>query len=110
MCLAIPAQITELLPEAHQAGQQSLAMVDILGVRRKVSVDLLQDDPPNVGDWVLIHVGFAMSKISSERAAEQLEMLSMLGEASAAREELGLDALDIPSPSPATPAPPFPSP
>jgi hydrogenase expression/formation protein HypC len=88
MCLAIPGQITELLPDAHQADRQSLATVDILGVRRKVSIDLLQDDPPQPGDWVLVHVGFAMSKISSERAAEQLEMLSMLGEASAAREEL----------------------
>jgi hydrogenase expression/formation protein HypC len=85
MCLAIPGQITELLPDPHQARRLSLAMVDILGVRRKVSIDLLEDDPPREGDWVLVHVGFAMSKISSERAAEQLEMLSMLGEATAAR-------------------------
>ena len=89
MCLAIPGQITELLDDCH-----SLAMVDILGVRRKVSIDLLQDDPPIAGDWVLVHVGFAMSKISDERAAEQLEMLALLGEASAAREELALDELD----------------
>ncbi|HEX4000316.1 MAG TPA: HypC/HybG/HupF family hydrogenase formation chaperone [Pirellulales bacterium] len=88
MCLAIPGQITELFADPHDAERNSLAMVDILGVRRKVSIDLLQDDPPGPGDWVLIHVGFAMSKISSERAAEQLEMLAMLGEASTARDEL----------------------
>jgi len=84
MCLAIPAQICELLDDHLQ-----LAVVDILGVRRKVSVQLLQADPPRPGDWVLIHVGFAMSKISGERAAEQLELLRQLGEAGAAQEEAG---------------------
>jgi hydrogenase expression/formation protein HypC len=90
MCLAIPGQITELLDDCH-----SLAMVDILGVRRKVSIDLLQDDPPIAGDWVLVHVGFAMSKISDERAAEQLEMLALLGEVTPAREELAVDEPDL---------------
>jgi hydrogenase expression/formation protein HypC len=84
MCLAIPAQISELLDDRHE-----LAMVDIMGVRRRVNIDLLSDDPPRVGDWVLIHVGFAMSKISGEQAAEQLRLLTMLGEASAAEEEVG---------------------
>jgi len=82
MCLAIPAQVSEILP-----AEGNLALVDILGVRRKVNVDLLQDDPPLVGDWVLIHVGFAMSKISAEQAEETLQMLSSLGEASSARDE-----------------------
>lgn len=103
MCLAIPGQITELLSDPRDAGRQSLAMIDILGVRRKVSIDLLQDDPPAPGDWVLVHVGFAMSKISSERAAEQLEMLSLLGEASAAREEL--EDTDAVAPLPSSPFP-----
>jgi hydrogenase expression/formation protein HypC len=82
MCLAIPAQVSQL------AGDESgLATVDIMGVRRKVSMQLLEEDPPGIGDWVLIHVGFAMSKISQEQAADQLEILRQLGEAGAAEEE-----------------------
>ncbi len=87
MCLAIPAQVSELLDDGKH-----LALVDILGVRRKVSIDLLADDPPVVGDWVLVHVGFAMSKISPEQADDQLHLLSLLGEASSARDELAGEA------------------
>lgn len=84
MCLAIPALVSEL-----SADDSRLATVDIMGVRRKVNVELLQDDPPRCGDWVLIHVGFAMSKISAEQAAEQLDTLMQLGEATAAQDEAG---------------------
>jgi hydrogenase expression/formation protein HypC len=84
MCLAIPALVSELCTE-----ERGLAVVDVLGVRRKVNIDLLNDDPPGVGDWVLVHVGFAMSKISAEQANEQLRMLASLGEDSAARDEVG---------------------
>lgn len=90
MCLAIPGQIVELL---H--AERNLAVVEVTGVRRRVDLGLLQDDPPRVGDWVLIHVGFAMSKISEHEAAEQMRMLSILGEADAALEEVrgyGLEA------------------
>jgi len=52
MCLAIPGKIVELLSE-----DRSLAVVDVLGVRRKVDLGLLQEDQPTTGDWVLIHVG-----------------------------------------------------
>src|SRR5580704_3073150 len=82
MCLAIPGKIVELVDE-----DLSLAVVDVLGVRRKVDLGLLQDDPPVVGDWVLIHVGFAMSKISEADALDQLNMLTQLGESEAAMEE-----------------------
>lgn len=82
MCLAIPAQISEVCGD-----EVGMATVDIMGVRRKVNLQLLADDPPAVGDWVLVHVGFAMSRISNEQANEQLEMLRQLGEASAAQEE-----------------------
>jgi hydrogenase expression/formation protein HypC len=82
MCLAIPAQVNQL-----DGDESGMATVDIMGVRRKVSMQLLQDDPPRLGDWVLIHVGFAMSKISEEQAADQLEILRRLGEAGAAEEE-----------------------
>jgi hydrogenase expression/formation protein HypC len=84
MCLAIPGKIIELLPS-----EESLALVDVLGVRRKVDLGLLEaSDPGRAGDWVLIHVGFAMSKVSEEHAAEQLRLLEELGEAEAAALEL----------------------
>jgi hydrogenase expression/formation protein HypC len=83
MCLAIPGKIVDLLAE-----DRALAVVDILGVRRKVDLGLLQDDPPSTGEWVLIHVGFAMSKISEADALDQLRMLTDLGESEAAMEEV----------------------
>jgi hydrogenase expression/formation protein HypC len=82
MCLAIPGQIVSLGPEPH------LATVEISRVRRKVNIDLLKDDCPLVGDWVLIHVGFAMTKISDAEAVEQLRLLAMLGEDEQAMREL----------------------
>jgi hydrogenase expression/formation protein HypC len=83
VCLAIPGRIVALDPEnANQA------VVDVVGVRRKVDLGLLQDDPPVPGDWVLIHVGFAMSKISEADAADQMRTLTMLGETDAAMQEV----------------------
>lgn len=83
MCLAIPGKIVQLFPDQPQT-----AMVDVVGVRRKVDLGLLQDQPPVAGDWVLIHVGFAMSKISQEEANDQMRTLRMLGEAEAAMQEV----------------------
>jgi hydrogenase expression/formation protein HypC len=83
MCLAIPGKIVQLFPD-----QPRTAMVDVVGVRRKVDLGLLEDQPPVAGDWVLIHVGFAMSKISEEDANDQMRTLRMLGEAEAAIEEV----------------------
>ena len=108
MCLAIPGKIVELLP-ANEI--QKLAVVDVVGVRRRVDLGLLEDDPPVVGDWVLIHVGFAMSKISEQDAIEQMNILAILGESEAALQEVrgyGLpeDLPDISSgPSQEFPAP-----
>ena len=82
MCLAIPGQIVELGSEPH------LATVEVSAVRRTINIDLLRDEPLSVGDWVLIHVGFAMSRISGEQADEQLRLLRMLGEDIQAMEEL----------------------
>ena len=65
-----------------------LAVVDVVGVRRKVDLGLLLDEPPVPGDWVLIHVGFAMSKISEADAIDQMQTLTMLGETQAAMEEV----------------------
>jgi len=83
MCLAIPGQILELIP-----GPPLLALVDVTGVRRKVDLGLLVDENPIPGDWVLIHVGFAMSKISEEGAHQQMQMLRILGEDEAAMKEV----------------------
>ena len=83
MCLAIPAKIVELFPE-----EQNRALVEVAGVRRHIDTGLLVDDPPRQGDWVLIHVGFAMSKISEEQALDQIQTLTMLGEEGAAMEEV----------------------
>jgi len=83
MCLAIPGQILEVIP-----GPPLLAVVDVTGVRRHVDLGLLEDENPVPGDWVLIHVGFAMSKISEQGAREQMDMLRMLGEETAAMDEV----------------------
>jgi hydrogenase expression/formation protein HypC len=83
VCLAIPGKIVAIDPQ-----NTHLATVDVVGVRRKVDLGLLQDAPPVPGDWVLIHVGFAMSKISEADAADQMQTLTMLGEAAAAMEEV----------------------
>ena len=80
MCLAIPGMIVELIGT-------DAALVDVIGVRRRVDLGLLQDNLPVIGDWVLIHVGFAMSKIGEEDAVDQLRMLTILGEQQAAMEE-----------------------
>lgn len=83
MCLAIPGKIVEFFPE-----QPGLALVDVAGVRRRVDLALLEEQKPVAGDWVLIHVGFALSKISEEDALEQMRILRMLGEDRAAMEEV----------------------
>ncbi len=83
MCLAIPGKIVELFP-----GTPHLATVEVAGVRRKVDLGLLEDDMPVSGDWVLIHVGFAMSKISEQDALEQMQTLMILGEDEQAMQEV----------------------
>src|SRR5437764_11587712 len=75
MCLGLPGQIVELVDDNDQ-----LAKVDVAGVRRTINIGLLEDEGVAVGDWVLIHVGFAMSKIDEEEAAAALAGLQMMGE------------------------------
>ncbi|MGN6169085.1 MAG: HypC/HybG/HupF family hydrogenase formation chaperone [Solirubrobacteraceae bacterium] len=76
MCLAIPGQVVEILDPANQ-----IAKVDVVGVRRNISVGLLSDDNGGVepGDWVLIHVGFALSKVDEEEAHATLSLLERMG-------------------------------
>jgi len=76
MCLAIPGQVVELL-DSHE----HLARVDVSGVGRIVNIALLEDEVVRPGDWVLIHVGFAMSKIDEEEAALALASLQLMGKA-----------------------------
>ena len=77
MCLAIPGQIIEIVDTERQ-----LAKVDVGGVRRTVNVALLASDGgAHIGDWVLIHVGFALSKVDEQEAAATLKMLEGLGQA-----------------------------
>jgi hydrogenase expression/formation protein HypC len=76
MCLGIPGEVIEFLPD-----QPDLARVDVSGVRRVINMALLCDDPPVPGEWVLIHVGFALSKIDEDEAASALEFLEGIGQA-----------------------------
>jgi hydrogenase expression/formation protein HypC len=77
MCLAIPGQVLEVVDELHR-----LAMVDVAGVRRTVNVGLLDVDGEGVGpgDWVLIHVGFAISQVDEEEARATRSLLERMGE------------------------------
>ncbi len=83
MCLAIPGRVVQRVPDDPR-----FAVVEVLKVRRVINVDLLADEPLAPGDWVLIHVGFAMTRISEEAAQDQLRVLAMLGEDQQAMEEL----------------------
>lgn len=83
MCLAIPGRIVEIAPDNPDS-----ALVDVVSVRRRVDLALLQDDRPKPGDWVLIHVGFAMSRISEQDAHDQMQTLRALGETEAALQEV----------------------
>jgi hydrogenase expression/formation protein HypC len=74
MCLAIPGQIVELEPTGD------LATVVVAGVRRRISVGLI-DGGVAPGDWVLIHVGFAIARVDEEEAAATLRLLAEAGEA-----------------------------
>ena len=83
MCLAIPGQLVAFSPD-----DPHLATVEVSKVRRTINIGLLEGEPLAAGDWVLIHVGFAMSRISDSAAAEQLRLLAMLGEDEQAMQEL----------------------
>ena len=79
MCLGIPGRIVEI-----NDAEKKLALVEVGGVRRQVNLACIVDEAHPVesciGDWVLVHVGFAMSRIDEEQAAETLAILTELGE------------------------------
>ena len=74
MCLAIPGRVVEIADEGNQ-----LAKVDVSGVLRNVNIGLLDGIQPD--DWVLIHVGFALSKVDEEEAHATLALLQEMGDA-----------------------------
>jgi hydrogenase expression/formation protein HypC len=76
MCLGIPGEIVELMDD-----RPDLAKVDVSGVRRAINIGLLEDEKLEPGDWVLIHVGFALSKIDEEEAKAALDFLEGIGQA-----------------------------
>jgi hydrogenase expression/formation protein HypC len=75
MCLGIPGQIVEIVDENFQ-----IAKVDVSGVKRGINIALVANEGIAPGDWVLIHVGFAMSKINEQEAQETLQALQHMGE------------------------------
>jgi hydrogenase expression/formation protein HypC len=88
MCLGIPGQIVAIIN-----ADDALATVDIAGVRRPVNIAFVMDDRSAnecIGDWVLVHVGFAMSRIDADEAARTLALLEELGEMQAE-----LDAMQV---------------
>ena len=91
MCLGIPGQIVRL-----DDAEALLATVDICGVRRQISVCcIVEDDHPFeacLGDWVLVHVGFAMSRIDAAEAEKTLAILAELGEQAAQLAAMAGDA------------------
>jgi hydrogenase expression/formation protein HypC len=76
MCLGIPGEVIELMAE-----HEDLAMVSVEGVKRAVNIGLLRDEDLKPGDWILIHVGFALSKIDESEAKASLDFLVGLGDA-----------------------------
>jgi hydrogenase expression/formation protein HypC len=75
MCLGIPGRIVEFVDAGHQ-----IAKAEVSGVRRNINVGLVLPDGLEIGDWVLIHVGFALSKIDEEEARRTTDYLTQLGD------------------------------
>jgi hydrogenase expression/formation protein HypC len=76
VCLGIPGQIV-----SRDADQPDLAVVEVSGVRRTINIGLIADEPVSPGDWILIHVGFALSKIDEDEARAAMEFLEGIGQA-----------------------------
>ena len=75
MCLAIPGKIVEIVDRDN-----AIAKVDVGGVKRNINIGMLTEEEARVGDYVLIHVGFAMSKVDEQEAQDTLRILKEIGE------------------------------
>jgi hydrogenase expression/formation protein HypC len=76
MCLAIPGRVVAFLPDT----ENQLALVDVVGREQQVNIGMLDEGTVQVGDYVLIHMGFAMCRVEESQAMEALSMLEMLGD------------------------------
>lgn len=76
MCLGIPGRVVEVV----EGFADQLALVDVEGAQRRINIGML-DDPPKSGDWILIHMGFALELIDEAKAKEALSGLEMMGQA-----------------------------
>jgi len=75
VCLGIPGRVVEMV--AGYGNQ--LALVDVEGARRKVNIGMLEGEPPEPGQWVLIHMGFAVERVTEEAAEEAMRGLELMG-------------------------------
>jgi hydrogenase expression/formation protein HypC len=82
VCLGIPGRVVEL-----PADRPDFARVDVEGVVRDINVALMDDDPPKSGDWVLIHLGFALQRMTEDEVAEARSTLDVLGEGDALEDD-----------------------
>jgi hydrogenase expression/formation protein HypC len=78
MCLGVPGNVVEVLDD-----RPDIAEVDVSGVRRAINIGLLEGQVVEPGDWVLVHLGFALSKIDQDEATAMLELLAGFGQADA---------------------------
>jgi hydrogenase expression/formation protein HypC len=75
MCLGVPGEVVEVLDD-----HPDIATVDVSGVRRAINIGLLEGQGVEPGDWVLVHLGFALSKIDQDEATAMLELLAGIGQ------------------------------
>jgi len=78
MCLGIPGRVVEMV----EGYADQLALVDVLGKERRINIGMLEDEVVSPGDWILIHMGFALERIDEHKAAEALAGLQMMGSGS----------------------------
>ncbi|WP_297588804.1 HypC/HybG/HupF family hydrogenase formation chaperone [uncultured Mobiluncus sp.] len=89
MCLGVPAEIV-----AFDEAESGRAKVSLSGVERMISTDLLMEEDVKIGDWVLVHVGFAMSKIDAAEAATTLDQIKKLGQFESELEQFKTTSVD----------------
>ena len=89
MCLGVPAEIV-----AFDEAESGRAKVSLFGVERMISTDLLMEEDVKIGDWVLVHVGFAMSKIDAAEAATTLDQIKKLGQFESELEQFKTTSVD----------------
>jgi hydrogenase expression/formation protein HypC len=75
MCLGVPGEVVEVLDN-----RPDIATVEVSGVRRAINIGLLEGQGVEPGDWVLVHLGFALSKIDQDEATAMLELLAGMGQ------------------------------